>query len=150
MAAEGPSIERSCRIAGVSNNGFFQWRKRPPSERSIRHAWLLDQIIEIHSASRGTYGARRVHAELTLGRGVKVGHGAIEMLMSRAGIHGLPGPRRRKRVPRAVTTSDLVDRDFARPEPDRLWVTDITEHPTREGKLYCCVVLDTGESHLVV
>ena len=85
MAGEGHSIERSCRIAGVSNNGFFMWRKRPPSERSIRHAWLLDQIIEVHAASRGIYGARRVHAELTLGRGVTVGHGAIEMLMSRAG-----------------------------------------------------------------
>jgi putative transposase len=149
MAGEGHSIERSCRIAGVSNNGFFMWRKRPPSERSIRHAWLLDQIIEVHAASRGIYGARRVHAELTLGRGVTVGHGAIEMLMSRAGIHGLPGPKRRKRVPRIVTATDLVDREFARPEPDRLWVTDITEHPTREGKLYCCVVLDTFSRRVV-
>jgi len=125
------------------------WRSRAPSPRSIRHAWLLDQIIEIHASSRGTYGARRVHAELTLGRGVEVGHGAIEMLMSRAQIYGLPGPRRRKKVPRLVTASDLVDREFTRPEPDRLWVTDITEHPTREGKLYCCVVLDTFSRRVV-
>lgn len=143
MASEGHAVERSCRIAGVSGAGFYMWRSRAPSPCSIRHAWLLDQIIEIHASSRGTYGARRVHAELTLGRGVKVGHGAIEMLMSRAQIYGLPGPRRRKKVPRLVTASDLVDREFTRPEPDRLWVTDITEHPTREGKLYCGVVLDT-------
>lgn len=112
---------------------------------------LLDQIIEVHAASRGTYGARRVHAELTLDRGVKVGHNAIEMLMSRAQIYGLPGPKRRKKVPRVVTATatDLVDRDFARVEPDRLWVTDITEHPTREGKLYCCVVLDTFSRRVV-
>ncbi len=149
MAGEGHSIERSCRISGVSNNGFYLWRNRAPSERAIRHAWLLDQIVEVHAASRGTYGSRRVHAELTLGRGVKVGQGSIEMLMSRAGIHGLPGPKRRKRVARVATASDLVDRDFARPEPDRLWVTDITEHPTREGKLYCCVVLDTFSRRVV-
>ena len=62
------------------------------------------------------------------------------MLKSRAGLHGLPGPKRRKRVPRGVTASDLVDRDFARPEPHQLWVTDVTEHPTREGKLYCVVL----------
>jgi putative transposase len=87
MASEGHAVERSCRIAGVSGAGFYMWRSRAPSPRSIRHAFAW---------SRGTYGARRVHAELTLGRGVKVGHGAIEMLMSRAQIYGLPGPRRRK------------------------------------------------------
>jgi putative transposase len=149
MAGEGHAIERSCRITGVSPNGFHMWRTRAPSERSIRHAWLLDQIVEVHAASRGTYGSRRVHAELTMGRGVKVGVGAIEMLMSRAQIYGLPGPRRRKRVPRIATASDLVDREFERLEPDRLWVTDITEHPTREGKLYCCVVLDVFSRRVV-
>ena len=86
MASEGHAVERACRITGVSHAGYYMWRLRAPSERAIRHAWLLDQIIEVHAASRGTYGARRVHAELTLGRGVKVGHNAIEMLMSRAQI----------------------------------------------------------------
>lgn len=149
MASEGHAVERACRITGVSHAGYYAWRLRAPSERTIRHAWLLDQIIEIHAASRGTYGARRVHAELTLGRGVRVGHNAVEMLMSRAQIYGLPGPKRRKKVSRVVTATDLVDRDFARIEPDRLWVTDITEHPTREGKLYCCVVLDTFSRRVV-
>ena len=111
MAGEGHAVERACRITGVSHAGYYMWRLRAPSERAIRHAWLLDQIIEVHAASRGTYGARRVHAELTLGRGVKVGHNAVEMLMSRAQIYGLPGPKRRKKVPRAFTPTDLVDRD---------------------------------------
>lgn len=149
MAGEGHAVERACRITGVSHSGFYMWRLRAPSPRAIRHAWLLDQIIQVHAASRGTYGARRVHAELTLGRGVKVGHSAIEMLMSRAQIYGLPGAKRRKKVPRVVTATDLVDRNFDRVEPDRLWVTDITEHPTREGKLYCCVVLDTFSRRVV-
>src|SRR4029450_4150974 len=48
-----------------------------------------------------------------------------------------------------VTSLDLVRRQFGRDAPDRLWMTDITEHPTREGKLYCCVVLD-AYSRLVV
>jgi transposase InsO family protein len=112
--------------------------------------WLTDLIRQIHTASRGTYGARRVHAELTMGYGVTVGHNAVEMLMSRAGIAGLPGTRRRRRkIPGASTALDLVDRRFARSEPDRLWVTDITEHPTREGKVYCAVVLDTFSRRVV-
>jgi putative transposase len=149
MASEGHAVERSCSITGVSAAGFYMWRSRAPSPRSIRHAWLIDQIIEIHAASLDTYGARRVSAELTLGRGVKVGHGAIEMLMSRAHTYGLPGPKRRKKVPWMVTAADLVDHEFTRPEPDCLWVTDITEHPTREGKPYCCVVLDTFSRRVV-
>lgn len=130
MVDVGHAVERACPITGVSLGGFYTWRLRTLSERMLRQPWLLDQIIEIHAASRGTYGARRVHAELTLGHGVRVGHNAVEMLMSRAQINGLLGPKRCKKVPRVVTATDLVDRDFARIEPDRLWVTDITEHPT--------------------
>jgi transposase InsO family protein len=91
--------------------------------------WLTDLIRQIHTASRGIYGARRVHAELTMGYGVTVGHNAVEMLMSRAGIAGLPGNRRRKRkIPGVPTALDLVDRQFTKTEPDRLWVTDIERH----------------------
>jgi putative transposase len=94
----------------------------------------------VHAASNGAYGARRVHAELTLGRGLLVGHNAVEMLMARAGIRGVTG-RPRWRSPRPdLIAKDLVDRDFARTGPNQLWVTDITEHPTRQGKVYCAVV----------
>ena len=50
MAGEGHAAERACRIAGVSHAGYYMWRLRAPSERSMRHAWLLDQIIEVHAA----------------------------------------------------------------------------------------------------
>ena len=149
MAAEGLPVEVSTRVCGVSVSGYYEWRSRAPSARSIRHAWLTDQIIEVHTASRGTYGSRRVHAELTLGRGVQVGYHAVTMLMARAGLHGLPGGRRRRKPSGGPTALDLVDRNFARTEPDQLWVTDITEHPTREGKVYCCVVLDAYSRRVV-
>ena len=63
--------------------------------------------------------------------------------MRRAGIKGLPGSRRRRPIHQTPTAADRVDRRFTRTAPDQLWVTDITEHPTREGKVYCYVVLDT-------
>ena len=62
--------------------------------------------------------------------------------MRRVGLQGLSGRPRYRKVPNMPVPSDLVDRNFSRSEPDRLWVTDITEHPTREGKVYCAVVLD--------
>ena len=99
-------------------------------------------IRQVHQASRGTYGAHRVHAELTMGYGITVGRHAVAMLMRRAGLAGLPGNRRRNRlVIRTDTAVNLVDRDFVRNEPDQLWVTDITEHRTTEGKVYCAVVV---------
>jgi transposase InsO family protein len=106
-------------------------------------------IRQVHSASRGVYGGRRVHAELTLGRRILVGRGAVTMLMHRAGIKGLPGNRRRRPVHQIPTAADLVDRQFTRTGPDQLWVTGITEHPTREGKVYCCVVLDAYSRRVV-
>lgn len=106
-------------------------------------------ITQAHVESNGTYGARRVHAELTMGRGIKVGHNAVAMLMHRANLQGLPGARLRRARHQAPTASGLVDRRFSRSEPGHLWVTDITEHPTREGKVYCSVVLGVFSRRVV-
>ena len=92
MAGEGLPVQVACRVLGVSESGFYAWRSRAPSARAIRHVWLTDLIRRrVHDSSRGTYGSRRVHAELSLGRGIVVGHGAVEMLMRRASLHGLSG-----------------------------------------------------------
>jgi hypothetical protein len=64
MAGEGHAVERACRITGVSHAGYYMWRLRAPSENAIRHAWLLDQIIEVHAASRGTYCERSLKADI--------------------------------------------------------------------------------------
>ena len=136
-------------MLGVSTAGYYEWRHRAPSARAIRHAWLTDQIAAVHDASRQVYGARRVHAELVHGHGIVVGYNTISLLMRRAGLVGLPLRRRTKRVPSARTITDLVNRNFHRDGPNQLWVTDITEHPTREGKLYCCAVIDTFSRRVV-
>jgi transposase InsO family protein len=149
MAAEALPVQLACRVLSVSQSGYYAWRDRPPSARAIRHAWLTDVIAGVHRDSRQTYGARRVHAELTMGLGVTVGHSAVELLMRRAGIAGLSGRPKFRRVPHVATAKDLVNRQFHRDDPDRLWVTDITEHPTREGKVYCCVVLDVFSRRVV-
>ena len=150
MAAQGFPVQVCCRVLEVSESGFYAWRSRPPSSRAIRHAWLTDAIHQVHAASRQTYGSRRVHAELTLGRGIAVGYHAVELLMRRAGLQGVTGrPKFRRGLRPEATAADLVRRQFDRTGPDQLWVTDITEHPTREGKLYCAVVLDACSRRVV-
>jgi len=149
MAAEGLSVRISCRVLGVSESGYYEWRSRPMSARAAQHAWLTDIIKQVHEACRGTYGARRVHAELTLGRGVRVSHGTVELLMRRAGLRGFAGRPRYRHVPNVPTAADAVERNFGRSAPNQLWVTDITEHRCREGKVYCAVVLDAFSRRVV-
>jgi transposase InsO family protein len=111
--------------------------------------WLTALIKDVHAESRGTYGSRRVHAELTKGRDVWVSERLVAVLMQKAGVAGLPGPAKVKRIKGIPTADDLVQRKFERLEIDELWVTDITEHPPREGKVYCCCVLDTCSRRIV-
>ena len=81
-------------MLGVSVSGYYCGRRRAPSPRAVRHAMLLEVIGEIHHASRRTYGARRVHAELTQGRGILVARCTVELVMRRNGLAGLPGRAR--------------------------------------------------------
>ncbi len=149
IAAEGLPIEVACRVLDVSVSGYYEWLNRAPSARALRHPWLTELIIQAHSESRGIYGVRRVHAELTLGLGISVGRQAVELLIRRASLQGLSVRPRYRRVPNVATAEDRVQRQFDRKGRDQLWVTEFSEHPTREGKVYCAVVLDTFSRRVV-
>jgi transposase InsO family protein len=149
MAGEGLPVQAATRVLAVTDSGYYAWRGRGPSARAVRHALVTETIRQVHLASRGTYGYRRVHAELTLGRGIVVGHGTVELLMARAGLQGVTGAPKWRRARPDLLATDLVDRRFTREGVDQLWVTDITEHPTREGKVYCAVVLDVCSRRVV-
>jgi putative transposase len=100
--------------------------------------------------SRRTYGWRRIRAELADDYGQRVNKKLVRSNMAAQGISGPPARRKAKPSPaHRATTEDLVQRLFARNGPNQLWMTDITEHPTREGKLYCCVVLDAWSRRVV-
>lgn len=145
----GAPTSTCCRLLGVSRQGYYRYRKRPTSATELRRRWLTGLIREIHVASRGTYGYRRIHAELTIGMNIPCSSRLISVLMTRAGIGGLPGPARIKRLKGVATADDLVNRKFHRLELNELWVTDITEHPTREGKIYCAAVLDACSRKII-
>lgn len=132
----------ACRVLGVSRAGYYEWRSRRPSTRDRGDAHLLDAIISIHADSRGTYGVRRVHAELRLGRGVRCGRQRVERLMRLHGLQGVHRRRWRGAKRSEAVFADHVQRRFVADEPDRLWVTDITQHRTGEGWVYCAAMID--------
>ncbi len=111
---------------------------------------LAETIANIHRASRGCYGIRRVHAELIHGLGIAVGRDQVARVMADTGLRGLSGTRKRYvNREHLITTDDLVNRNFTATVADQLWCTDITEHPTREGKVYCCAVIDAYSRRIV-
>jgi putative transposase len=142
----------ACRVLGISASGFYEWRGRGPSARQRSDEQLTAMIARIHERSRGSYGSPRVHAELRLGVGVRCGRKRVERLMRSAGLQGIYRRRRKGctvRDPAASPHPDLVDRQFTADRPDRLWVTDITQHRTGQGWLYCAVVLDVFSRRVV-
>lgn len=142
-----------CRTLGVSTSGFYAWRhaQSHPCTRRVADAELVERIREIHRRSRRSYGSPRVHDELKLGEGHRVGRKRIERLMRINGIVGMHKRRRgcTRRDPDATLSDDLVNRQFTPEGPDRLWIADVTEHPTGDGKVYLAVVLDAWSRRVI-
>ena len=141
-----------CRMFGVSRTGFHNWESRPPSDRALQDAWLTERIRQIHQASRGVYGAPRIHAELQLEHGIRVGRKRVARLMKAADIAGVRPRKRFKttiRIPGITPATDLVERQFRPDRPNGLWVADITYLRTGEGWLYLAAVQD-AYSRLIV
>jgi len=146
------SVAFRCRSLGVSTSGYYAWRKRPPSARAVADAVLSTNIRHIHVASRGTYGAPRIHAELADAYQTRCGRKRVARLMRAATLVGVC--RRRvvrttRREETAPVSDDLVGRAFTAPAPNRLWVADITYLPTWQGFLYLAVVLDVFSRRVV-
>lgn len=142
----------TCRVLGVRRQGYYEWCSGVKSARTVENELLLKHIEKIHHDSRRTYGWPRVHAELTLGLGLAVNHKRVARLMREAGIQGLYRRRNRGCTVRdlhADPYDDLVDRDLVVDGPNEIWCTDITEHPTGEGKIYCAAVLDVYSRRVV-
>ncbi|MFF4229691.1 IS3 family transposase [Streptomyces sp. NPDC001820] len=137
----------------VSRAAFYARHTATPGPRAVRDAELTQQITAVHTRSRGTYGAPRVHAPLKHD-GAICGRRRVARLMRAAGLAGRQRRRRHPTTvpdPRAATRPDLIVRDF-RPDPtglDARWCGDITYIPTGEGWLYLATVIDIASRRVI-
>jgi putative transposase len=146
------SVKRMCGVLGVSRAGFYAWLGREPSSRAREDERLTGRIREIHKENREVYGSPRIHAELRLADGVRVGRKRVERLMRAARISGLQVKKKGRTtisVPGVRVCDDLVDRNFLAAAPNRLWVADITYLRTWEGWLYLAAVQDLFSRRIV-
>jgi putative transposase len=151
-AAQFP-VSLLCRAVGVTRQGFYAWKRRPPSARELADRELAERIRQIYSASEGIYGAPRIYSELKLGEGIAVGKKRVARLMRELGIRGADGrrggPRTTVRDPKRPAAPDLVDRDFVRAEPNRLWVCDLKYVQTGQGFLFLAAVQDVFSRRII-
>jgi putative transposase len=146
------SIKTMCRVLGVSRSGCHAWQRRPRSARALEDERLTERIRAIHRDNRRVYGSPRVHAELVMADGERIGRKRVERLMRQAGITGMVARKRGRttiRVPGVRVCEDLVDRAFLAAAPNRLWVADITYLRTWEGWLYLVAVQDVFSRRIV-
>ncbi len=144
-------VKFMCRMLGVSRSGYYGWRGRLSSTSNRANVALTERIQEIHRRSRETYGSPRVHAELRA-LGIRCGRKRVARLMREAGLRGCLRGRRRVTTRRGkdAPAADLVKRNFATTQTDRIWVADITYVATRrEGFLYLAFILDVHSRRIV-
>jgi transposase InsO family protein len=137
-------VQRMCAWAGVSTSGFYHWRSRPLSATSERRTELKEIIRLVFSDSHETYGYRRVHAALKR-MDVQAGPELVRALMRELGLVPCqPQPWRVTTVAddSALSTPDLMARDFTADAPGRKLVSDITYVHTWAGFLYLATVID--------
>jgi putative transposase len=148
LAADGIPVAVTCRVLGFSKQAFYAWKANPISQRDLDDAYLTNAAIDIHHDDPA-FGYRFIADELAR-HGHQAGENRVARLCSAQRIwsvfarrHGLS---RRAGPP---VHDDLVDRQFTATGPNATWLTDITEHPTGEGKIYLCAIKDVWSNRIV-
>jgi transposase InsO family protein len=147
------SVKRACELLEVSRAAYYAHRAGTPSARQQTDEQLTEHIRTAHQASKGRYGAPRIHAQLRR-QGYRHGRKRIARLMRAAGLHGrTPGRFKRTTIadPAAAARADLIRRDFSvdTAAVNRRWCGDITYIPTWEGWLYLATVIDIASRRVV-
>jgi transposase InsO family protein len=146
-----------CRVLRVSACGFRDWRKRRSEarpagrRRRVGDLALLTHIRAEFAASRQTYGWPRMVRQLRA-KGLAVGKERVRKTMKAQDIRVRP----RRRFKQTTDSNhdlpiapNLLQRDFAAPAPNQVWVGDITYVWTAEGWLYLATVIDLFSRQLV-
>ena len=148
LAADGVPVTVTCRVLGFSTQAFYKWKKAPITQRDWDDAHLINTARDIH-ADDPAFGYRFIADELP-DRGIIAGENRVARLCSQERIWSVFAKKKglnRKAGP--PVHDDLVDRRFAAQSPNEVWLTDITEHRTDEGKVYLCAIKDLYSNKIV-
>ena len=138
----------TCRVLGLSRQAYYQWCAAPVSQRDWDDAQLINAALEIHTDDPAD-GYRFIADELAR-RGYTASENRVWRICSMQQIFSLHAKKKgRYKKAGPPVHDDLVRRNFTADAPNVTWLTDITEHPTGEGKLYLCAVKDCYSNKIV-
>ena len=152
MAAVGAPVRVpvavACRVLGFSKQGYYKWLKQPVSAREAEERELIAVLHQLHDDD--PEGGYRVLADDITELGYTLSERRVWRLCRIAGIQSVFTTRKtRYKKAGAPVHDDLVNRQFSADGPNELWLTDITEHRTREGKVYLCAIKDVFSNRIV-
>lgn len=149
LAAEGIPVRLTCGVLGLTPQCFYRWQSDPICRRDLSDAHLVNAIVDVHRDDP-EFGYRFIWDELEAA-GHEVGERHVHRLCRQHRIWSTTTKKGRKntKVPGPAVSDDHVQRNFHAAGPDLVWLTDLTEHRTREGKLYCCAIKDVFSNRIV-
>jgi len=161
MAATGARVRVpvavACRVLGFSTQGYYKWLGEPASERDRDDAETIDRLHNLHLEDP-TLGYRFLKDELER-EGVRSSENRVHRLCRIGGIQASHARKKGKAGKAGPSVHDdllafedkhgRIRHRFTAKAPNQVWLTDITEHPTREGKLYLCSVKDLFSNRIV-
>jgi hypothetical protein len=150
LAAEGIPVRLTCGVLGFSTQAFYQWHAAPVSDRDWVDAHTINVIIDVH-ADDPEFGYRFIADELDRA-GQPTNERRVWRLCRENRVWSTTAKKGRRtagKTPGPAVHDDLVERNFTASSLDAVWLTDITEHPTVEGKLYICSIKDVFSNRIV-
>jgi len=148
LAADGIPVTVTCRVLGFSKQAFYKWKANPVTKADLERAYLINAALDVHGDDP-EFGYRFIADEL-VDKGLEVSRNTVHSLCRQTGIvaavHCRRGSGKKAGPP---VHDDHVQRVFTASGPNQVWLTDITEHWTSEGKLYMCAVKDVFSNRIV-
>jgi transposase InsO family protein len=149
LAADGIPVTVSCRVLKLARAAYYRWAETPFTDGQLDEAWLANAIFDAHRDDP-EFGYRFLADEVRQGD-----HDVSDRVVWRIcrdngwwSVFGKP-KRSKGSKPGTPAHDDLVRRDFTATAPNEVWLTDITEHWTREGKIYLCAIKDVYSNRIV-
>lgn len=149
LAVDGVSVTVTCRVLKIARQPYYRWLAEPVTAPQILQAHRMNALVDAHRDDP-EFGYRFLADEAAIA-GWPMARRTAWSLSAQAGLVSTTQRRRRgKGTPTGPPVfDDLVQRVFTARAPNQVWLTDITEHPTSEGKLYLCAIKDVFSGRIV-
>jgi transposase InsO family protein len=149
LAADGIPVTVTCRVLNIARQPYYRWLKEPVSGAEWDEARLMNAVFDAHRDDP-EFGYRFLCDEVN-DAGFQVSERTVWKICSRNGWWSVFGKKKARKTAKVSTPAhdDLVRRRFDAEAPNQLWLADITEHPTGEGKLYLCAIKDACSNRIV-